>query len=374
MDDSMNALSGLPKHVSRNFGKPCLTDLSGADSLFFQIIETRAFQRLKSIRFLGGIDYCLVPNPNGAQANTRYTRYQHSIGVAHLGLLYSHECELPPNERRLIYLAALLHDIGHAPLSHSLEPLFSDLYEIEHHRATYDIISGREPIGRDLYEVLHQNNVDVERVLALISGADTSFDAFFSGPINFDTIEAILRSLTYAKPNPNIPSPESVTLSALRRGNLNDRAMVDDFWHCKDKVYRYIINSKTGVLADFACQLFMRRYIGRIQKKDYFSTEDRLFRKLPGLRQLLTSRKFETDLLRQVEGPIKYRVRRFFVNDEGDFFRRQDGERYRQTKEQRTLWLTETVTLNTIQLDQDLFDDDGDRPGKGILGSETRIA
>jgi HD superfamily phosphohydrolase len=100
--------------------------MSEGDPLFAELVATPAFQRLKSIRFLGGIDYLLVRAPNGAKGNIRYTRYQHSLGVARLALLYCEERGLSFSERRMIWVAALLHDVGHAPLSHSLEPVFQE--------------------------------------------------------------------------------------------------------------------------------------------------------------------------------------------------------------------------------------------------------
>src|SRR5208337_2078246 len=112
-----------------NFSDPIdLPRMAGGDPLFVELVETPAFRRLKSIRFLGGIDYLLVRSPNGATRNIRYTRYQHSLGVARLALLYSEQRDLSIAERRTVYVAALLHDVGHAPLSHSLEPIFEQAF------------------------------------------------------------------------------------------------------------------------------------------------------------------------------------------------------------------------------------------------------
>jgi HD superfamily phosphohydrolase len=86
------------------------------DPFFMELISTEAFQRLHSVRFLGGIDYSLVQSPNGAWGNIRYTRFQHSLGVARLSLMYGRACELSKSDTRLIFSAALLHDVGHAPL------------------------------------------------------------------------------------------------------------------------------------------------------------------------------------------------------------------------------------------------------------------
>src|SRR5262245_17715179 len=97
-----------------NFSKPVEVDVAGRnDPLFSELVATRAFQRLQSIRFLGGIDYLLARAPNGAKGNIRHTRYQHSLGVARLALQYCKLRALTPAEHRLVYVTALLHDIGH---------------------------------------------------------------------------------------------------------------------------------------------------------------------------------------------------------------------------------------------------------------------
>ena len=105
----------------------------GENSLFNTLLETNAFRRLATIRFLGGIEYLLVPHPNGSRR--RHTRLQHSIGVARLALHYADAVGLSLPERDLIGAAALLHDVGHAPLSHSLEQIFLREFQIDHRLA-----------------------------------------------------------------------------------------------------------------------------------------------------------------------------------------------------------------------------------------------
>jgi len=351
-----------------NFSQPVdPREIAGDDALLFELIGTRAFQRLKSIRFLGGIDYLLVRAPNGLKGNIRYTRYQHSLGVARLALLYCSKRAISRSDRRLVYVAALLHDIGHPPLSHSLEPVFAEVFGLEHHRASADIITGRVQLGCEIYETLRRHQVDVERVVAMIAGQVTGYDDFFSGPINFDTIEGILRSQTYTKANPNMPSPEAVTEAAFRRLGEDDRGKVDSFWLHKDQVYRHIINSRVGVLADFACQLFMRRHLDQLMPSDYFSTEIEFFRKLHGLRKLLTNRSFETEIMRQLDRPIVYKTRHFFIESSADFFARDDKARYRQTKEDQILLPQEVEVADPAQLNRDLFDDDGNSTGEATF-------
>jgi uncharacterized protein len=351
---------------THNFSLPVdPSAVAARDRLLSELIGTRAFRRLKSVRFLGGIDYLLVRSPNGNLGNIRYTRYQHSLGVARLALLYSNLCHVASSERRLIVAAAVLHDIGHGPLSHSLEPVFNEVFGLEHHRVTEDIITGRLPLGREVFDTLCRHKVDVERVIAMIQGQDSTHDDFFSGPINFDTIEGILRASNYAKTNKHLLRPGLVVEAAFRRSGLTDREIVDRFWVCKDYIYRYIINSRLGIIADFACMLFMRRHIDMMTADDYFASESHIFRKLHGLRQLLTSPSLEARVLEQANAPITYKARRFFIEPGVDFFARRDKERYRQTSEVRTL-LAKSVGAQDIST-RDLFHDEGDCSGKGAL-------
>ena len=344
-----------------NFLEPVdLMSAASGDPLFMELVATEAFQRMKAIRFLGGIDYLLVHSPNGAKGNIRYTRYQHSLGVAALALSYCEAAVIPFEDSRLLYAAALLHDIGHAPLSHSLEPVFKEVYGIAHHQTTEDIVTGRVPLGIEVYNALHRNNVDIERLTAMIAGQESDFHGFFSGPITFDTIEAIIRARSYAQPDPKMLHPNSVLEAALWRSSDRDRQVVDEFWSYKDQVYHHIINSRVGVLADFACQTYMHSNLGAMNPDDYFTTEEKIFRKLPGLLDLLKSRSFENELMEQVKSSISYTERNFCIEQSADFFARDDKHRYRQSKKRRTLLSHVSDVGEPVGLLRDLFDEHGD--------------
>ncbi|MFQ3610241.1 MAG: HD domain-containing protein [Fimbriimonadales bacterium] len=109
-----------------------------------EIIAHPVFQRLRRIRQLGFTDY-IYP---GAM----HTRFEHSLGVMHIATkLYDAITQrssevlkeyLGYNEdglrrdRRLVRLAALLHDVGHGPFSHVSEELlpFRDEEQKERYR------------------------------------------------------------------------------------------------------------------------------------------------------------------------------------------------------------------------------------------------
>jgi len=80
------------------------------------IVDTKAVQRLRRIKQLSGAEY-VYPAAN-------HTRFEHSLGAFHLAgtLASSLPVKLKPEDVTKLKIAALLHDVGHAPFSHLLEP------------------------------------------------------------------------------------------------------------------------------------------------------------------------------------------------------------------------------------------------------------
>jgi len=107
-----------------------------ADPLEKALIDSRPLQRLRSIRQLG-FAHLVFP---GAE----HSRFGHVLGAMELaGRVYDavairSEDILDPDRRsltrRLVRATALLHDIGHAPFSHSAEELFEG--GIDHEQMT----------------------------------------------------------------------------------------------------------------------------------------------------------------------------------------------------------------------------------------------
>lgn len=50
-----------------------------------------------------------------------HSRYDHSVGTAHLASEYGRKLDFPNDMHRVFVLAAALHDIGHGPMSHTFE-------------------------------------------------------------------------------------------------------------------------------------------------------------------------------------------------------------------------------------------------------------
>jgi len=98
----------------------------------FQVIRQPAFQRLSRIKQLG-FGEATFPGAS-------HTRYLHSLGTMHLAgrafdALASGMSELDDRDQRrlcaVVRLAALLHDVGHPPLSHQMEYLLPPLHDLD---------------------------------------------------------------------------------------------------------------------------------------------------------------------------------------------------------------------------------------------------
>ena len=101
--------------------------------LMCKIVDTPEFKRLHNLRQTGAV-YCVYPSAN-------HTRFEHSIGVAHLATiliksLQTNQPELNISDRmvELVQIAGLIHDIGHGPFSHLYDDYIIDERMPKHER------------------------------------------------------------------------------------------------------------------------------------------------------------------------------------------------------------------------------------------------
>ncbi len=109
-----------------------------SEALLIHLIDTPAFQRLRRIRQLGPASLTF----HGAETS----RFTHSLGVVEVARRVFDRVskdypQLQPY-RAVVLCAALLHDIGHGPFSHTCEEIFGS----DHESWTKRIITESEPI------------------------------------------------------------------------------------------------------------------------------------------------------------------------------------------------------------------------------------
>ena len=252
--------------------------------LLREIVNTSVVQRLTRISFLGAIDYVQSSRPFDLNS---HNRFRHTVGVAALAINYAALAGVSEKDLNLISVAAMLHDIGHGPLSHSLEPIFFNLFQLNHHEVCEEILRGRSKYGSEINSILKAYDVDPGEVLNLISSHDDGELGFlFSGPFNIDTLEGISRSYGYISEQVVWPDPHRV-LEQLLVVPHHDTPVLDSFWRLKEGVYRYLINGPTGFISDQICQDYMQKHWTSFSREDFFLDEPAFFRLHPGLSEAL---------------------------------------------------------------------------------------
>jgi hypothetical protein len=128
------------------------------ERVLFELVQTRAFQRLRRVRQLGFANLVY----HGAE----HTRFTHSLGVVHVArLMFDALGDRWSEDARMeVLAAALLHDTGHGPFSHAIEKVT----DVEHEEYTQQLID--DP------------STDVHQVLASVDAGLPSRVAAYFGP------------------------------------------------------------------------------------------------------------------------------------------------------------------------------------------------
>ncbi|MFK2820267.1 HD domain-containing protein [Flavobacteriaceae sp. LMIT009] len=100
------------------FNDPIYGFITIPNSLIFDLIEHKYFQRLRRITQMG-LSYLVYPGAH-------HTRFHHALGSMHLmqkavRILRFKDVTISEDEENALLIAILLHDIGHGPFSHAME-------------------------------------------------------------------------------------------------------------------------------------------------------------------------------------------------------------------------------------------------------------
>lgn len=182
--------SGLPKKP-KYFRDP-IHGLIEVDPKARYIVDSQLFQRLRSIKQLAFTNLVY----HGAE----HSRFGHSLGVYHLARTLIDRLKVDDSGVADAFcLAALLHDIGHFPFSHSFESVartYSD--DLTHERYTETLIQHSEIADR-----LQEVNVNPKHIVELLKGRflrKPEF-AFLNGlldaELDIDRLDFLLRDSHY---------------------------------------------------------------------------------------------------------------------------------------------------------------------------------
>jgi HD superfamily phosphohydrolase len=149
--------------------------------LNMRLLDSAELQRLAQIKQLG-LANLVFPGAN-------HTRLEHSLGACHIADRLAAELDLEEDDRTRLTAAAILHDVGHGPFSHTLEgAVFAELGfdHVEHSRR---IIRGEQDALPDgereemssptaVHALVEAEGIDPAEVASLLEGG--------KGPTIFD--------------------------------------------------------------------------------------------------------------------------------------------------------------------------------------------
>jgi len=190
--------------------------------LTLELLESAELQRLAHIKQLGMANL-VFPGAN-------HTRLEHSLGALHMAERLGEELGLGADDREDLAVAAMLHDVGHGPFSHTLEGVVHAVLGFDHveHgkriiRGEVDALPGRERAELGGPATVHGLIVaagrDPGRVASLLDPArgPTLFDyeegrrgdavaglqgdrhlrQLIAGPIDVDQLDYLMRDAHY---------------------------------------------------------------------------------------------------------------------------------------------------------------------------------
>lgn len=172
----------------------------------WDVINSAWFQRLRRIRQLGGA--------NMVYHCAEHTRFAHSLGVYELVRRLLYEVDdinevVDEDEKIIVMLAGLLHDIGHGPYSHAFEAITNTRHEeytcriIEDNTEITKILNGaRKGLAKDVADVIrhkYKNKLLSQMISSQLDADRMDYllrDAYFTGTAygEFD-LERIFRTI-----------------------------------------------------------------------------------------------------------------------------------------------------------------------------------
>ena len=238
-------------------GAIALDNSDPTEALLIRLIDTPAFQRLRRIRQLGPASLTF----HGAEGS----RFTHSLGVMAIARrVFDRIAKRYPQVqpyRPIVLCAALLHDIGHGPFSHTSEEIFGNHHEAWTRRILREsapvrqLLDHFDPSLVDSLEQVYLKKYPVPFVWQLVSSQldcdrldylmrDSYFTGASYGKLDLDRI---LMALNY--------DPVSQQLVVARKG----LAAIEHYLIVRYFMYAQVYNHPKNIAATWVLEQAFRR-------------------------------------------------------------------------------------------------------------------
>ena len=211
-------------------------------TLVFDIIEHPYFQRLRRINQMG-LSYLVFPG-------AKHTRFEHVLGCVFLmqktvEMLRFKGIQISEKEAEGLYIAILLHDIGHGPFSHAME------------HSIVEGISHEEISLRFMQELNNVFNGKLDTAIAIFQGTYPRkfMHQLISGQLDMDRADYLKRDSFYTGvAEGNINSERLISMLNVRNDELvvEEKGLysVEKFLIARRLMYWQVYLHKTSVVAE----------------------------------------------------------------------------------------------------------------------------
>ena len=248
----------IHKEIVFDSGKP-------EELMIMELIDTIAFQRLRRIKQLGAASLVF----HGAESS----RFTHSIGVFCIARkIYQRLIEIKSSfyeNKFVLYGAALLHDLGHGPLSHTSEVIFDH----NHEQWSQNLVKNYSPIN----SILKKYDKELPKQICDLFESKQLFSnplkTLISSEIDCDRLDYLLRDSYNTGTKYGLVDLERIIsgLTFSPDGNIAIKPKgiiaIEHFLVLRNLMYRTIYNHKINEISTWILEKIISTIKDNFEKK-----------------------------------------------------------------------------------------------------------
>ncbi len=248
----------IHKEIVFDSGKP-------EELMIMELIDTIVFQRLRRIKQLGSASLLF----HGAESS----RFTHSIGVFCIARkIYQRLIESKSSfseNKFVLYGAALLHDLGHGPLSHTSEAIFDH----NHEQWSQNLVQNYSPINSILKKYDNELPKQIGELFVSKKLFSRPLKTLISSEIDCDRLDYLLRDSYNSGTKYGLVDLERI-ISALTfspDGNIAIKPKgviaIEHFLVLRNLMYRTIYNHRINEISTWILEKIINKIKDNLENK-----------------------------------------------------------------------------------------------------------